>query len=234
MEQKDLGSLVSVFSIENLNDRYRISGVSYEGRASVVDISKVFLDKGIANKQIEWIDMTREEEWKLASGPLYRAVCAALYDNRNHTNEQQRFLVNKVKQMFEKDFKESSMMTSTRIFYNPEGVDTVVHNFGYENEREVSGNIVGENGLINEDCGFGSAIDALLGTSDCEEVKAVYSWISGKNSYFWRLNNKPKKEAVCVLVLGNSNDWFDINANDVIVSNRRARGMVARSAENSP
>ncbi len=233
MEQTDLGSLVSGFSIEKLDDRYRISGVLYEGRASVVDISRELLDDGAEHTQQEWVDLTREQEWRVPSGPLYHAVCTALYDNRNHADEQQRSLVDKVKQMLAKDFKDSWMMTSTRIFYNPQGKDTVVHNFGYENERRVNENIVGVNGFINRGCGFGSTTNALLGTSDGERVKAVYSWLSGKESYLCRLNSNPKKIDEHVLELGDC-DRFGISADGNVNYVRWARGMVAHGAENSP
>lgn len=220
--------LQSLVSIDSLADRYRLHNVLYDGVASVVDISKALLDNGASHTQSGWIETTRQGEWKLPSGPLYFAVLAALYDNKDSYD------VNKLRKMFANDFKKYFMMTSTHIDYAHEGLDTVVHDVGYITKRTEKRDIVGVDGYINEASGFGATMKALVGIDDCHKIERVASWISEKPPYLWRINSKPKEDVERALVLGDDYVRFNFSASDYLVSSgRRARGMVVRGAENS-
>ncbi len=217
----------SGFSIESLEDRYRVNGVSYQGNPSTVDISKALLDNGASHVQVDWIEQTRQGEWKLPSGPLYFAVLAALYDNKNAG------IVEEVREMLARDFKSYFMMTSTRVRYAREGMDTVVHDFGYVTERAEEMNIVGSDGYVSGTSGFGVEMRALVGIDDCQKIEQVGRWITGKKPYLYRLNSKPKKDIERALVLdGDDVDRFYVYADDFNVG--WARGMVAHVAKNSP
>lgn len=226
----------SGFSIESLADRYRLHEVPvpYHEGLSVVDISKALLDNGKNHTQREWVTLTREGPWRIPSGPLYHAVCSsALYANEEHPDDSQRAFIDTIKKMLATDVRKGSM-TSTRILYNSKKEDTVVHNFGYDDERKISQNIVGPDGFVNKDCSFGSAIEALLGTEDCEKVRTVYSWLVGKESYLWRFKQKPQHDQERALVLGVNNVRFYIYADVDLYGSRPARGVVVRGAKNSP
>lgn len=225
--QEELQSLVS---IDSLADRYRLHNVLYDGVASVVDISKDLLDNGASHTQSGWIETTRKSEWKVPSGPLYFAVLAALYDNKDSDN------VKKLRKMFANDLKKYFMMTSTRIDYAHEGLDTVVHDAGYTTQRTEKTDIVGADGDINEASGFGATMKALVGIDDCHKIGRVGSWISKENPYFWRINSKPKEYVECLLVLAGDYGCFGIDASNYhpLNGNGLARGMVVRGAENSP
>lgn len=227
MGQEKIADLVSPssFSIESLPDSYCLHNVPYDGRASVVDISKELLDNGKYHKQEKWVALTREGPWRVPPGPLYHAVCSALHANRKHPDRSQRTLVTKVKKMLATDVKKYGMMTSTRIHYKSEEEDIVVHNFGYDDERRISQTIVGPWGYVNEGCGFDSAIEALLRTRDCGNVDAVYSWLSGKKPYLTRFTYKPQEKTQRSLVLDDHK--FSIVAYDYRVV-RCARGMVVQ------
>lgn len=230
MDQKDLDVLVSVvssnFSIESIADRYIIHGVPYNGEVCRVNLSKALLDNGASHPQTDWIKMTRQGEWKLPSGPLYFAVLAALYDNKDSDK------VGEVKKMLANDFKDYFMMTSTCIRYAREGLDTVVHDFGYASERAEKANIVGVEGCISEASNFGAEMQALIGINDAQKVQRIGNWITGKNPYFWCVKSKPKETIELALVLGDYGDRFYFYANDDNYG--RARGMVAHVAKNSP
>lgn len=73
----------------------------------------------------------------------------------------------------------------------------------------------------------------LISTNDCGQVTQVGAWFTGDNSYLYRFNAKPKTDTEHALVLDDYNVRFNINANYSIYNYRRARGMVARSIENS-
>lgn len=216
------------FSIKSLADRHMVHGVSYQGEICTVDISKALLDNGASHVQSDWIEMTRQGEWKVPSGSLYLAVLVALYDNKNADN------VGEVKKMLAKDFKEYFMMTSTRVRYSANGLDTVVHDFGYATERAEQMDVVGSDGYVNGTSGFGVEMRALVGIDDCQKIEQVGRWITGKKPYLYRFNSKPREDVERALVLGvNVGGRFIISASDY-VDFRRARGMVARRAENSP
>ena len=222
----------SQFFIESLDDRYRIHGVMYQGRVHTVDVSKQLLDNGASYIQSQWSQMTQQEEWKLASGPLYFAVMGALYDNREHPT--QKSLVEEVRTMFADDFKKYFMMTSTRVCYAREGLDTVKHDVDYASERAERAKIIGPNGFLVENPRYGEAMQALVGIGDCKRIQPVGKWVLGTNIYLWRfVNNSSPHNVERALVLTGHNLCLGIYVDDVS-SNGRARGFVARVAENSP
>jgi hypothetical protein len=230
VSQQVPASVQSQFSIESLDDRYRIHGVMYQGRVHTVDVSKTLLDNEESHRQGQWSQMTQQGEWKLASGSLYFAVMSALYDNREHST--QKPLVEEVRTMFADDFVRYFMMTSTRVCYAREGLDTVKHDVDYASECAEQANIVGLNGDLNQNSQFSEAMQALVGVEDCGRIQQVGKWISGKDSYLGRFNSKPSKSVERALMLGVNYDMFGIGADGGIYNGRRARGFVARVAEN--
>jgi hypothetical protein len=217
----------SGFSIESLPDRYRVHGVSYQGNLSSVDISKALLDDGKAHTQTDWVEVTRQGEWKLPSDPLYFAVLGALCDNKDAAH------VEEVRGMLRDDLRNYFMMTSTRIRYASKGLDSVIHDVGYATESSQQTKIVGADGYINEAAGFGIEMQALVGINDCDRIESLGSYTTGKKTYFWRLNTKPTQDVGHALVLGGSNSgWFSIFANADVGG--WARGMVVHVAKNSP
>lgn len=177
--------------IESLPDRYRLYNISLEGKIGTVDISKALLENGASHTQQQWVDCTRECEWKLASGLLYTAAVLALYANRGHSDADQRGLVRQIKDTLSTDFRNHWMMTSTRIFCS---ADEVVHNFGYENERRIKRDTIGLSGLLKENPSFGNVTEALLGSRDCTLINDAYSWLSETQVGLYTPPKKPKKQ----------------------------------------
>ena len=217
---------VSDFMIEEQEDRYVISPVKYKNELYEVSWSRELLDSGNYNTQDEWIEILKDSEWWLPSGPLYHATIDALSQNKEG---QYSKLINNFRLMFRKDFIDHWFMTSTRIEFRPQGMDKVIHDYGISSEFELDTDIIGSSDWINAQSGFENTIEALLGTSDLAEVEGSYEWVSGKKPHLWRPYQKPpKKEEVRALVLGvYGNVWFDINADDVVI-NWPARGVVRR------
>lgn len=228
MDQKNIVDLLTGVFIVSFPERYRVCGVQYLGESCTVDISKVLLEDGAKHTQDDWIDKTRQGEWKLPSGPLYFAVLGALYDNRSAGQ------VENVRKMLEKDFKDQCMMTSTRIRYACEGVDTVVHDWRYASQRAEEANIVSKKGYIGKVSGSDEKMGALVGISDSCRIVSVGVYVVGKNPYFSGLESKPEEvvDSPLVLTYGVGLD-FEASRQGYYSDSRRARGMVVRRAEKS-
>jgi len=219
----------SQFFIESLVDQYKVHGVSYLGKVCVVDIDKELSDHGNAHTQDEWRTLIPN----LPSSTLYFVVMDALYGNKDHSEPIQRALVEEVRQMFAKDFNEYFMMTSTRVHYAHKGLDTVVYDVGYTTEHREEANIVGADGYINGESGFAETMRTLVGIDNCQRISNIGEWVTGKESYLWRFNSKPQNDVERALVLGDDGRFY-IDAYVGLLNVRRARGMVAHVAENSP
>ncbi len=225
------------FHIEELDDRYSFHNLEYHYGIYTVDWSKELFDGGQNNNQADWVKITKKTEFKLPSAPLYHATIAALYNNQDHPDSEQQDLVQTVREVFQKDFTNSWMMTSTRAKYAKNGKDVVTHDWKSKNARTVKGSFVGQNDYVNDSCGFDNVINAILGTDDLALVEEVYEWIGkeGKKPYLWHINNKPDNDIERPVVLGvvGDNVRFDVDAGDVIDDYWPARGVVTQRKKNS-
>jgi hypothetical protein len=86
--------------------------------------------------------------------------------------------------------------------------------------------------LLKNNTQFSEVMKSLVGVEDCDRIQQVGKWISGKDSYLWRFNSKPSKSVERALVLVDYNARFYIVAGVDVDDGRRARGFVARVAEN--
>jgi serine/threonine protein kinase len=233
----------SGFFIEELADRYRIHGVIYNKEERTVDWSKELLHGGESLTQDQHIERLKGKEWKLADAELYTATIMALYENRAHPDTGQKKLVEKVKEMFAKDFKKHWMMTGTRARYRANkdkevvqeiryasGNDDAIHDYMQPEQRTVEEDLVGPNGWVNATSGLQPPVHALLGISDLDNFCNACEWLSGYKPYLWRLNNRPDTDTDRAVVLGLSDyyDWFSINADNSILDGT-ARGTVVAS-----
>lgn len=232
MDPKDSGGLVGVVSnlvIEDFETVYRMHVASYLGNRCYVDIEKELEDGGRVHTQQEWVALSK----KVPPAPLYFVVMDALHQNKDHSDQSQRVLVEKVRAMLATNFRRFGMMTSTRVRYASDGLDTVIHEFGYENQRQENAILVGPDGYVTGQSGFDGAMKTLVGIDDCTEVERVVEYVVGKKPCLWRFNTKQRYDIERALVLGDVNGGrFGIDAWDY--NGRRARGMVAHVAENSP
>lgn len=238
MGKKDIGGLVSLVSvsdnpcIEELATTYRVHPVSYLGNVCYVDIEKELENGGREATQQAWVALSE----KVPSGPLYVATMDTLHQNKDHPVQSQRALVETVRTILAKDFKHDIMITSTHVRYGSNGVDTVVHDCGYASERAEEAKIIGLDGYINEASGFGEAMGALVGISDCHKINEICRWVTGRKAFLWRFNKSPQEDVEKALVLGGYDNLarFDVYVGRHIGNVSRARGMVAHVAENSP
>jgi hypothetical protein len=220
------------FHIQELEDRYRLRNVNYDGGIYVVDWSKqLLLDKAL-HDQYTWLQFTQSPSWKLPSSQLVHATLLALYNNRENPNRVQKDLSRKViDEIFLADFKENLPFTSTIVRYMPKGNDEIIHDYCYRTQNRIDTQMAGKEGLINEASGFEWKINALLGTRNLAEVEQVYEWLSGKKPFLWQMDQKPEAEALRAVVFAIMGDCFVIDANNNTDSNRWARGVMTQKIE---
>lgn len=214
------------FGIVRPQSFYTIQGVKLPSDAYVdVQVTEKLLDNGRSRTQSGWRDYRKETGWGPGSGPLITAVLTTLYDNRNAEG------VDELRKIFGDDFRKHWMMTATGITYRAGASDIVTHDPGTPEQRTLDAPLVGLEGRVNER--MSDEIEALLGNRDTSKVGAVYKWVTGKESYLWRLNKQPKQNVGRALALGDGlGVVFGIYAGDVI-DGRPARGVRIVPPQNS-
>ncbi len=227
------------FHIQELDDRYRFHNLEYHNGIYTVDWSKELLDDGASHKQEEWVCLTEDSEFKVPSAPLYHVTIAALFENQDHPIAEQQDLLQVMREVFQQDFKDYYMMTSTRAKYAKSGNDVVTHDWNTPQARTVKGSFVGPDGYVKPGCGFDTMLEAILESKDMTLIEEAYEWIGeeGKKPYLWRINDKPNNNMERPVVLGvdGNYDRFDFYAVGVGIGNiRPARGVVTQRKKNSP
>ena len=169
-----------------------IPEVNNRDQAHTVQLSKKLLGNGNAKTQDEWAEYSRITKqinsFYTADFPLYNSLFTALFNRRNEkgTEEIRKFL----KENFEKHW----LTTLTRIKYAPKGLDEVIHNYNMPDQYIIIEDIISPDGYLNN-IGTNSqpALNAVLGGQNTAETDDVYKWITGKDAYISRLNQKPEK-----------------------------------------
>ena len=177
--------------IEDETDFWRIDNVPYRNRIHSVCLAKTLLDTGSAKTQDEWAEYSRQaqqqENFYVGDFPLYYSLSTQLHSLRE--NPGMKDIAEEVRQFISKQMFEKWLMTLTRLQYKAAGKDTIVHNYGMPDRYGLNGNIKGKDGLIT-DAGISarSMLELLTGENNPARVNEVYKWITGKETYLWRLN----------------------------------------------
>lgn len=80
--------------------------------------------------------------------------------------------------------------TLTRIIYNPQGEDEIIHNYKTSDEYILNDKVVGSDGWI-KDIPDKKILKSLLGIDNIKRINEISQWINNTNTYLWRLNSKP-------------------------------------------
>ncbi len=207
----------SEFWIKDTYDAFIVHGVEYLKQKITVAWYKNMY-RGEFYTQDKWIKLKA----KLPGVDIYYATFLALYKNKDGPYKA---LVEKMKQMFKKDFDNIFMMTSTRIRYNANGEDEIIHDYGGADESRIKINLIGENDYLNSNKIRPKIITSLLASDSKGEVVEVFEWISGLKPYLWRLQQKPEQDTERAVVLGRVIDGFVIDCVGYI-GVRPARGVL--------
>jgi len=219
------------FIIEELPDRYRLLNVLYQGENWNFDWFKKLLDNGAEHHLEDWIKITKNSEVKIPNSRMVHANITTLYNNRNNPKTAQKELLEEVvKDIFRRNIRENSGLTSSRIIYEPQAPDTVIHNFGYENQFSIQQDMISRAWEIKENSHWlALPINALVGTTNVSEVFQIYNWLY-KKPCIYLLNQRVKDQCFVDVVMGiYDTDKFLILANNDM-SSYNARGVVAIKA----
>ncbi|MFA5174466.1 MAG: hypothetical protein WC438_04770 [Candidatus Pacearchaeota archaeon] len=175
-------------SIINVGDYWTIPNVSYRNGIHTFDLSKTLLENGQAKTQEQWAEYRKiaqpKAEFYTGDMPLYHAVFTALFEQKDNPESEE------ARKFIQKSMRQKYPITLTRIAYQPRGKDKIIHNYKTNEQYELEENIIGPDRLIES--GDSSALKALLGNEDINQINSIYNWINQTNAYLFRLNSKPK------------------------------------------
>ena len=183
------------FSLENLTDFYSISGIPYRNEICCIDLSKTLLPSKTQDEHAEHRLNAKSGEFCLGDMSLYHALFTALYNNRDSQSFKDQ--IEEARQFIKESMLEHWLMTLTRIKYNPDGNDLVIHNYHQKDEWEVRINtFVGPDEHLNDvkTTNVERPLQVLLDTQqDGIEIISAYIWLTGGNAYIWRVNSRPEE-----------------------------------------
>ena len=180
------------FSIEDVAGCYRISGMEYRNGICQIDISKALLPAGTQEEHAQGRKQAlANNDFYTPDFPLFHGVINALYQNREGPFKNQ---IESARASLSDLMNGKWLMTLTRIRYAPTGQDSVIHNYGQDDQYEAAIGFVGPDGVITkQETNAAPALQALLSTQQSpQEIDQVYKWLRNKNAYLWRVNNRPK------------------------------------------
>ena len=215
--------------IHTTADFWTIEGVFYRGKVHAVDLAKTLLDKGAVKTQDRWIDYTRKartrNDFYLPDFPLLHGIVTRLYEQRSQAG------VEAIRAQVQAWTREKWLMTTTRIKYNKKGQDEVIHNYTLPDEERIDTSFVGPDEWIKGST-TPEAVQVLLGTSQSMlEINTVYRWLSGTDTYLYKVNTKPSQPDERVARFDASSDGVGLYCNRDPQGSNSGLGVRARKME---
>ena len=193
--------------VADVSDFWRINNVEYRNGIYAVDLAKALLDNESSKTQDVWVQYSIEAQQRgdfyVGNMQLYHALFSALSRANSKDAEE-------AKEFIKKQMRDKWLMTLTRVKYNPNGDDEVIHNYGTNDSYVSKGNIVGKDEFISQSADK-SYLESLLGTDNVQEINKVYQWLNGTDAYIFRVNSKPKQadERIAGFVAGSGGVGLD-------------------------
>src|SRR3989344_2040816 len=180
------------FSLEDKTDFYEIKGVHYNNGICRVNLSKTLLPSRTQEEHAEHRMNAKPNEFYLADMSLYHSLFTELFNNKDNSYKSQ---IEDARRFIKKSMLEHWLTTLTRVQYNPNGNDMIIHNYGQKDRREDNLNtFIGPNGEITKISNAEKPLQLLLNTNQhASEINSVYNWLADFNAYLWRLNSTPSK-----------------------------------------
>ena len=176
-------------NLQTNKDFWTIDNVKYRNGIYKVNLLKELLDNGNSKTQDDWVKYSKKaqknNDFYVGDMPLYNSLFTSLFKLKDNPE------VEEIRNFLQKQFIEKWLMTLTRIKYKPSGKDEIVHNYKMPDEYSIEDNFVGNDEYVKNSKDKAN-YKSLLGTDNLNEINEVYNWITGKDSYLWRLNSKPK------------------------------------------
>jgi hypothetical protein len=175
-------------NVTSLVEHWEIPNVEYRNGVYTVSLAKSLLDKGNTKTQDDWIEYSKkakqERNFYVGDMALQYAMFRALSLQTNPESLEARDFI-------KKQMRERWLMTTTRLKYNPNGNDEVIHDYEMPTKLKIGVELVGPDRFV--DTNDSNALEALLLDKDVDRVNNVFNFINGTNAYIWRVNEKPKK-----------------------------------------
>ncbi len=196
--------------VQSTADFWTISGVHYRDGIYDVDLAKTLLDEGNAKTQDEWSAYAREAQAKgefyTESMPKHHALLTAAYKLEDNPMKEE------IKEFLKKSMFERWLTTLTRVQYQPQGSleDVIIHSRGMPDEYSVIENFVFNDEYV-KDSTRPSNYKALLEVDDLQEIQNVYQWLTDKNIYLWRVNERSDQVKERVAWFGAYFGWTGLN-----------------------
>ena len=188
------GSGAQVLSnpIVSLGDYWSIDNVVYKGELYIADLSKSLLDGGNAHKQDEWASFSRESkergEFYMGNMPLNHAVFRAAYLTKDNPECKQD--TEDIRAFLKQQFRSKYPLTLTRVIYSSSGNDRIIHDYGLPDADTIDCSMMGPDEWV-KDSPTPDIYQHLVGSSDINEIHAIYNWINDTNVRLYRVNSKP-------------------------------------------
>ena len=216
------------FSLEDLTQFWRINGVNYRNGIYQVDLGKEMLENKAQKTQDGWIEYTKKaltnDGFYVGDAQLYHALFKTLFKNKD--NAQYKDKIEQAKAFLQNMLKDYWLMTLSRIKYAKSGQDAVIHNHGLQDKFEIQDDIIGADGYVTQ-INPQTALQAVLGDNNVNEINQVYNWITGKNLYLWRLNAKPQEDTERIVRFDSYSGWAYLNCYWFL--NNSNRGLPVRA-----
>ncbi len=220
------------FKVEKIDGGYRISGVQHRKTSGAYDLSAKLLPSKTQEQHAKHAAKAKPEQYRAGSAPLYHAIFKTLYKNKDGKYKD---VIQEIRVFLKETFENTWVNTLSKTTYNPAGQkDRVLHDAGQKDEYPVDEDITGPEGYITQaQTQASNACKAVLEDNNLQEINKVYKWVTDKDTYLWRLTQKPESSEERVVALGvDDYGYFDINTIDGISGNGPALGV--RRAKNFP
>ena len=181
------------FSIEDLADFWKISGISLRDEAYAVNLSKTLSPSKTQDEHAEQrILAEKAHDFYTPSFPELYAIISCLEQNKD--NPQYQNEIEQARSFIKDSVIKHWLMTLTRVHYNPQGEDIVIHNYKQPSQYELPVHFIGPDGAILSANHAEKPMQALLDTNQSlQEVNEAFRWLMDVDAYLWRLNSKPQQ-----------------------------------------
>ena len=228
--EKNNSTSTKDFSISDNDTFWTLNGVSHRNRSHQVNLLKSLLEDGESKTQDEWIKFAKSamknKEFYTPSMDLVYSIIRTTYLNKDNQKYQNEIL--QVKDFLKTSATNNYLITTTRLKYQPQGKDKIIHNYKLSNQYEIQENIVGSDDCIHQLQNVNKTLDALLGSDNPQEINNTFNWIFGVNTYLWRVNSTPKEEDERVARFSAGSGWVDLSCNWVPADSSSSLGVRAK------
>ena len=213
------------FSFQDMNDFWRVNGVSYQNGIYQVDLLKTCLENNASKTQDQWAEYSnnsiKNNGFYVGNAQLYHSLFSSLFRNKDSSYKND---IEKARDFLQKSFNDYWLMTLTRINYKKSGKDEVIHDYNLPTQFSILEDIVGAKGFVTQ-TNPQKELKSILDSNDVNETNSVYNWITNKNLYLFRVNGKPKKDDARVVRLDSGSDWAGLDCNWNPGGSNRALGV---------